>query len=214
MSQTSKIAIIGSGNVGANLGINLARHGFTLRFGLREPAKAKDVLAQCEGRAEAVGVSAAAQWADVIFLTVPANAAQDAVRSLGNVQGKVVVDCTNPLTWNDGPVWAPPAEGSVTAMLAKAFPGLRVVKGFSTFGAEFHLNPRLGGTSVDVPLAGDDADAKAQVMALAKATGFTPIDAGPLRNAAVLENLAILWIHLALKGGHGREVAFKLLKRD
>jgi 8-hydroxy-5-deazaflavin:NADPH oxidoreductase len=211
--MTSKIAIIGSGNVGANLGINLARHGFTLRFGVREPAKAQDTVAQCQGKAEAVSVSAAAQWADVIFLTVPANAALEAVRSLGNLQGKVLVDCTNPLTWNDGPVWAPPAEGSVTAQLAKAFPGVRVVKGFSTFGAEFHLDPSVGGTSIDVPLAGDDADAKAQVSAIAQAAGFTPLDAGPLRNAAVLENLAILWIHLALKGGPGREVAFKLLKR-
>ena len=48
--------------------------------------------------------------------------------------------------------------------------------------------------------------------AAAKA-GFSPIDAGPLRNASVLENLAMLWIHLALVGGKGRDVAFKLLHR-
>jgi predicted dinucleotide-binding enzyme len=39
------------------------------------------------------------------------------------------------------------------------------------------------------------------------------VDVGPLRNAAHLESLAILWIHLALVGGHGRNIAFKLLRR-
>jgi hypothetical protein len=51
------------------------------------------------------------------------------------------------------------------------------------------------------------------VAAIARAAGFEPIDAGPLRNAAVLENLAMLWIHLAMVGGHGRQVGFKLLGR-
>lgn len=214
MSQTSKIAIIGAGNVGASLGINLSRHGYPIRFGVREGSDVKELLAKCEGRAEAASVSAAAQWADVIFLAVPANAAEEAVRSLGDVKGKVLVDCTNPVAWGgDGPRLAPTPEGSVAATLAKAFPGLRVVKGFSTFGAEFHLDPRVGDTSVDVQLASDDAEAKALVSAIATKAGFTPVDVGPLRNAALLESLAVLWIHLAMKGGQGRHVAFKLLKR-
>jgi 8-hydroxy-5-deazaflavin:NADPH oxidoreductase len=213
MSQNPRITILGAGNVGGNLGINLSRHGFPVRFGVREGSNIQEVLARCEGKAEATSVSAATQWADVIFLAVPANAAVDALKAAGDVSGKVVVDCTNPLRWEDGPVHAPPPEGSVTAALAKAFPQARVVKGFSTFGAEFHLDPKIGDTSIDVQLAGDDAEAKALVSSIATRAGFTPIDAGPLRNAAVLEALAILWIHLAMKGGHGRQVGFKLLKR-
>lgn len=214
MSQTSRIAIIGAGNVGASLGINLSRHGYSIRFGVREGSDVKELLAKCEGRAEAASASVAAQWADVIFLAVPANAAEEAVRSLGDVKGKVLVDCTNPVAWGgDGPRLATTPEGSVAATLAKAFPGLRVVKGFSTFGAEFHLDPHVGDTSVDVQLASDDAEAKALVSAIATKAGFTPLDVGPLRNAALLESLAILWIHLAMKGGQGRHVAFKLLKR-
>jgi 8-hydroxy-5-deazaflavin:NADPH oxidoreductase len=216
MSQTSKIAIIGAGNVGASLGINLAGHGHPIRFGVRDGSdvKVKEVLAKCQGKAEAASVSAAAQWADIIFLAVPANSAEEAVRSLGDVKGKVLVDCTNPVAWgSDGPRVAPTPEGSMAATLAKGFPGLRVVKGFSTFGAEFHLDPRVGDMSVDVQLASDDAEAKALVSSIATNAGFTPIDAGPLRNAALLESLAVLWIHLAMKGGQGRHVAFKLLKR-
>ena len=57
-------------------------------------------------------------------------------------------------------------------------------------------------------VAGDDASAKATVLALARDMGFTPRDAGPLRNAAVLENLAVLWIHLATQSGMGRQFYF------
>jgi predicted dinucleotide-binding enzyme len=213
MNQNPRIAIVGAGNVGGNLGINLARSGFSLRFGIREGSDVKDVLAKCDGKAEATSIPEAAKWADVIFLSVPANAAVEATRSMGDISGKVLVDCNNPLRWDDGPVHIPPPEGSISAALAKAFPNVRVVKGFNTFGAEFHLDPKLGNTSIDVQLAGDDAEAKALVSSIASRAGFTPVDMGLLRNAAHLESLAILWIHLAMKGGHGRQIGFKLLKR-
>jgi len=143
---------------------------------------------------------------------VPGGVAVEAATALGDLTGKVLVDCTNPIRWDQGPVWAPPAEGSNAAALAKALPGVAVVKAFSTFGAEFHADPSLSEGPVDVQLAGD-AEGRSRVADLARHAGFCPIDAGPLRNAAVLENLAVLWIHLATVGGHGREVAFKLLSR-
>ena len=213
MSQNPRIAIVGAGNVGGNLGIRLARSGFSLRFGIREGSDADEVIAKCEGKAEGASIPEAAKWADVIFLSVPANAALEAARSMGDLSGKVLVDCNNPLKWEDGPVHTPPPEGSITAALARAFPTARVVKGFNTFGAEFHLDPALGGASIDVQLAGDDAEAKALVSSIATRAGFTPVDMGPLRNAAHLESLAILWIHLAMRAGQGRQIGFKLLKR-
>jgi len=62
-------------------------------------------------------------------------------------------------------------------------------------------------------LASDDAEAKKTVTEIATSAGFNPVDAGPLRNAAVLENVAMLWIHLATVGGHGREFVFTMQKR-
>jgi hypothetical protein len=132
-------------------------------------------------------------------------------RSLAaELAGKIVVDCNNPLVWKEGPVWAPPAEGSLAAALAKVVPDARVVKAFNTFGAEFHANPMLTGSPAQVFLAADDADAKKVVSEIATKAGFTTVDAGPLRNAAVLENLAMLWIHLATVGGQGRDFAFAM----
>lgn len=127
--------------------------------------------------------------------------------------GTIVVDCTNPLRWDDGPVHPPPPEGSMAAHLAKRFPALRLIKAFNTFGAEFHERPELGSTPADLYLAGDDADARRAITELARTVGFDPVDVGPLRNAAHLESLAILWIHLATVGKRGREFAFKTLAR-
>lgn len=209
----SKVAIIGAGNVGGNLGARLSQAGVLVRFGVRDASKAEAALAKSAPGTNAVAPEEAAAWADVIVLAVPGSAAVEAARALGALDGRVLVDCTNPIRWDDGPVWAPPAAGSNAAALANACPGARVVKAFNSFGAELHGDPRLSAGPVDVPMAGDDPDAKRAVAALAERGGFTPIDAGPLRNAALLENLAVLWIHLAMKGGHGREIGFKLLRR-
>ena len=208
-----QFAIIGVGNVGANLGIRLTAHGHEVAFGVRPGKDLGDLLDRCEGRGRAVSVGEAVSSAEVIFLAVPAHAAVDALRGLELVD-RIVVDCNNPLTWSDGPIWSPPEEGSTTAQLARAYPSARFVKGFNTFGAEFHRDPRLGPRGIDVQLASDDEEAKAKVAEIARSAGFEPVDVGGLRNAAALENLAVLWIHLALQMGRGRDIGFKLLERE
>lgn len=191
------IAIIGSGNVGAALAGRLNSAGYQVVFGGREP-----------------GVTAAAtRDAAIVLVAVPAAAAVEALRAAGDLSGKVIVDCTNPLRWENGPVWAPPAEGSMSHALVAALPGARVVKGFNHFGAEVQANPQTRVGPADAFFASDDADAKAAVMTMARAMGFEPKDAGPLRNAAALENLAVLWIHLATVGGAGRTFAFQMVER-
>lgn len=211
---TKKIAIIGSGNVGSSLGYRLTQSGFLVRFGVREGKDISDVLNECGEGAESSSLADATRWADIVFLAVPGNAAVEVASGLATeLEGKILVDCNNLLRWDQGPVWAPPAEGSLTAAIAAAVPAARVVKGFNTFGAEFHRDPGIGDKGIDVPLAGDDGEAKDAVAQVAEAAGFRAMDAGPLRNAAVLENVAMLWIHLAMVGGQGREAAFRLVHR-
>lgn len=213
--MSTKIAIIGAGNVGGNLGATLSKAGLPVHFGVKDASKdTKQLLARCGSDAHVETVEAAANWGDVVFIAVPANVAVDVARSLASsLAGKIVVDCNNPLTWKEGPVWAPPAEGSLAQAIAKAAPSARVVKGFNTFGAEFHANPKHAGTAADVFLAGDDADAKKTVSDVAKQAGFVAIDAGPLRNASVLENLAMLWIDLAMVRGQGRDFTFVMARK-
>ena len=195
------VGIVGAGRVGSALATRLRDAGLNVVVGLR----AGDTLAEPLG---ALGVTGAAvdalpAW---VFLAVPAPAALEACAPLG--AGTVVVDCTNPVGWDAGPVVDAPAEGSVAAQLQAARPDLRVLKGFNTFGAEWHADPGTSAGPVAVPVSGDDQAAKDEVMALASRAGFRPLDAGPLRNAALLEHSAVLWIHLATAGGLGRDHAF------
>jgi 8-hydroxy-5-deazaflavin:NADPH oxidoreductase len=62
-------------------------------------------------------------------------------------------------------------------------------------------------------VAGDDEANKPNVIELVAALGFETVDAGPLRNARLLEAHAMLWIDLALKRGLGPNWAFALLRR-
>ena len=212
MSETS-IAIIGTGNVGGALGARLAKAGYAVRFGARAGKDPGELLARAGNGASAHPPAEAVAGAEVVILAVPGKVAVAAATGLGSLEGKVLVDCTTPVGWDGGPVWSPPPEGSNSAALAAALPGARVVKAFNTFGAEFHADPSLPGGPADVQIAGDDDAARQQVAAIAERSGFTPVDAGPLRNAALLESLAVLWIHLATVGGRGRNAAFRLISR-
>lgn len=211
----TKIAIIGAGNVGGSLGARLASSGFAVKYGVRSDKGLDELLSRSKGATSGTPGEAAA-WADVVFLAVPAAAAVGVAAELAKaLDGKVLVDCNNPLTWKEGPVWAPPPEGSLSLALAKAAPGAKVVKAFNTFGAEFHADPSLPhGAAADVFYAGDDADAKKAVAEIAAKAGFRAVDSGPLRNASVLENLAMLWIHLALAAGHGRTFTLVMQSRE
>lgn len=194
----TKVAIIGNGNVGRNLGATLKRAGVEVVYGDREPSS----------------VAAAAAGATFVFVAVPADAAVTALANAGDLRGKIVVDCTNPISWSDGPVREAPAEGSVAARIQAAHVGARVVKAFNTFPAEVHGRPDIGGRAVDVLMASDDAEAKQTLGKLAAAAAFVPRDAGPMRNAAHLEALGVLVIHLGTIGRLGRRIAFDLDVRE
>ncbi len=63
-------------------------------------------------------------------------------------------------------------------------------------------------------VAGDDAMKKPAVMTLVAKLGFEPVDAGPLKNARLLEPFGMVWIDQAMKRGRGRDFAFALVKMN
>jgi predicted dinucleotide-binding enzyme len=208
-----KIGIIGAGNIGGGLARTLSKAGYSLQIGVRDPTSVRELTDELDDTSAGIP-SQAAESCDLLFLALPSAVAVDIIPTLGDLGGKIIVDCTNPLRWDQGPVWAPPREGSAAEAIASRAPNAKVIKAFNTFGAEFHRAPDLGGQPVDLLMAGDDADAKETLAAIANAAGFRPVDAGPLRNAALLENQAILWIHLAVVGGYGRDFAFQMVERS
>jgi predicted dinucleotide-binding enzyme len=207
-----RIGIIGAGSVGGALGRGWARAGHEVTFGVRDTSDAKVGKLVEETGARAASVAEAASAAEVVVLATPWEATQDAIRNAGDLAGKVVFDCTNPLA----PQLAGLTHGHETSgaeMVAGWAPGARVVKVFNTTGANNMANPDFNGVAATMFYCGDDADAKAAAARLAGDLGFDPVDAGALDQARLLEPLALLWIRLAYVQKMGREIAFKLMKR-
>lgn len=206
-----KIGIVGAGNIGGNLGRRWSSKGHAIQFGVRD-AGAADVealLKECP-ESSASDVKSAAAFGDVVVLALPWNAVAGVLGSIGDLKNKIVVDATNALKFGpDGPEPAVDTSGAQT--IAAMLPGAHVVKAFNTLGAEHLLDPVVGGHVCDAFLCGDDAAAKASVKKLAEEIGFRALDMGSLRNARVVEHLAIAWIYLAMKGGLGRNIALKVL---
>ena len=208
------IAIIGAGNVGGALGKSWAKAGHKIKFGLRDTAKPEVTsLLRDIGAGASVGSAAeAAAFGEVVVLTTPWTATQAAVQSAGNLAGKILVDCTNPLK-SDLSGLMVGLETSGAELIAHWATGARVVKCFNTTGSDNMANSNYGKDRVVMFLAGDDAAARKIVAQLGEDLGFEMIDAGNLQIARLLEPVALLWIHLAFKGGFGRNFAYKLLRR-
>lgn len=209
-----KIAIIGAGNVGGTLGQRFAQLGHRVVFGVKDSGDPKlaDLLRSCGPNASAASVGGAADRCETIVLAVPWQAVTDALQAAGNLSGKLLLDCTNPLKADLSglEIGLTSSAGEKVAELA---PGARVVKIFNTTGYNNMANPRYGSNGATMFYCGDDAAAKSEAAELATQLGFEPIDAGPLAHARLLEPAAMLWIWLAIFGGQGPNVAFHLDKR-
>jgi len=197
------ITIIGSGNMGSNLSRLFAtKHNVTLAS--RHPD---------ETRAKHPGITVtdyphAAQTAEIVVLAVPFSEVAAAAAGLGSLARKILVDVTNPLT----PDFMALTIGHTTSageQVQAAFPQARVVKAFNTVLAQVLAKAADGASTLpSILIAGNDGEANAVIMELAKEVGFSAFDTGPLTNARYLEPLAALGIQLAYAKGHGGEVGF------
>lgn len=207
-----RIAVIGIGMVGGTLGRRWAQAGHEVMFGVREPSSEKvgQLLAEAGANARAGSVAEAAAFGEVVVLATPWSGTEDAIRQAGDLSGKIVLDCTNPL--------APDMSGlvgdrSAAEQAASWARGAKVVKIFNSTGFKNMDDPQYGDDRVTMFYCGDDAEAKKVAAGLAGELGFEPVDAGPLAEARSLEYLALLWIHLAYVQKLGPGIAFKLIRR-
>lgn len=152
-----------------------------------------------------------AWWADVVLLAVPFGSVDEVVKSAGKaLAGKTVVDVTNALDANMGLAVGYTTSGAED--LQNKVPDARVVKAFNTVFAQHMATGKLGGKPIAAFVAGDDTDAKATVQQLARDIGFDPVDAGPLKNARLLEPMAYLNIQLGYVLGLGTDIGITLAK--
>jgi predicted dinucleotide-binding enzyme len=211
-----KIAIIGAGNVGGALGANWAQKGHDVVFGVRDPKaeKTQTLLRLIGGKASAASPAEAAAAADVIVLSTPWPATEAAIRSMGSLKGKIILDATNPLAMGPDGLGLEIGHSISGGEKVQGWAaGASVYKTLNSTGFGGMAEPIFNGVKSVMFVAGDDDAHKPKVIDLVGQLGFDAVDAGPLRAARLLEAHAMLWIHLALVRGLGRDWAFALVRR-
>ena len=208
-----KVLILGAGNMGAAFVKQLLKAGHQVSVTARSLEKAQ-TLAVANPGATAVAAANAAASADVVVLATAYADAIPALKSIGSLSGKVVIDISNPLT----PDYMGLTLGfntSASEEIAKALPEAQVVKAFNTLFAQVLAEgANFGnGQTVSVFVASDSEHAKQSATALAQSMGFATVDAGGLKNARYLEPLAGLNIYLGYGAGLGTSIAPSWIKR-
>jgi predicted dinucleotide-binding enzyme len=201
-----KVTIIGTGNMGTGLAKQIANAGHQVTVTGRDFNKAQS-LANNLGNVEATTVNEALGSSEVVIVATSYADAIAALKSIGNLNGKVVIDITNPLT-DDYMGLTIGHSTSAAEEIAKAVPEALIVKAYNTvFAQVLAEGPQLHGKQVPVFYATDSAQARETVSVLIKSTGFLPVNAGPLKNARYLEPVGGLNIYFGYGAGHGTTVA-------
>jgi NADPH-dependent F420 reductase len=208
------ITIIGYGNMGLGLARRIAGAGHTVTLTGLSLEKAQAAAATIDASIRVLPPAEAAHAADIVIATTPYTEQVKALQSLGDLTGKTVIDISNPVAADfSGLVVG--HTSSAAEEIAKALPGVKLVKAFNTVLAQvFSEGTEIAGQQVQVFIASDDAIAKSQVSTLATSMGFTPVDAGPLSNARNLEPLAMQNIWFAYMAGQGTGIAPVWLHRN
>jgi predicted dinucleotide-binding enzyme len=209
--MSTTLTVIGSGNVGSAVAALAAKGGAQVQVLGRDQEKAAALAAEVSGTAGAVGDAIAG---DIVVLAVPVTAFDELVAVYGaQLEGKVVVDVTNPVDFATFDSLTVPADSSAAAELQAKLPGAKVVKAFNTLFAGVLAAGQVGG---DVPavvlVAGDDEAAKSALIELVTAGGVKGIDAGSLKRAREMEAVGFLQMTLAAREITGWTGGFALRK--
>jgi predicted dinucleotide-binding enzyme len=181
-----RIGIVGAGRIGGNCAVQLARGGHEVKLSFARDTAKLDALAKEIGDRASVGTPAeAAEFGEIVILSVPWDAIGLALSEAGSLGGKIVIDTTNQY----GSESIPPDGQTAAQWNASRMPGARYTKSFNTltssFQAEAAFRPEADRAVQWV--CGDDEDAKSVVMDLIADAGYTPVDLGGTANAAVME---------------------------
>lgn len=201
------ITIIGTGNVGGALATNWSKKGHRINLGVQDVNNFKGIELLKNDSTKVFSISEAVTKSEVILVAIPPNAIFNVVEKLGDVSGKVIIDATNAVRQSPEPY------KTVYHCLADKTQA-EVVKCFNSTGFENMLDPIYNGEGIDMFMAGDSERAKSVARQLALDIGFSScLDFGKSDKVELLEKFALSWINLAIMQGHGRNMAFKVVRR-
>ena len=187
----------GTGDQGRGLARRFALAGHPVIIGSRSRERAQAAALQTGHDVRGLANRDAAREASVVIAAVPWEGHGDLLSGLAaELAGKIVVDCVNPLGFDQRGAYAlpvaegGPAEGSAAEQAAALLPGSRVVAAFHHVSAVLLLDPEVDTIDLDVLVLGDDRQATDLVQALAaRIPGVRGIYAGRLRNCGQIEAL-------------------------
>jgi NADPH-dependent F420 reductase len=189
------VAILGgTGDQGRGLGLRLAMAGNRIIIGSRDAGRAADAAATIGDPPQVTGAANedAAREADLVIAAMPWAGHADLLARLARaLEGKIVVDCVNPLGFDgQGAYSLPVPEGSAAQQAAAILGGSTVVGAFHHVSAVVLLDPEIAALDLDVLVLGDDRPATDLVRALAeRIPGVRGVYAGRLRNCGQVEAL-------------------------
>jgi predicted dinucleotide-binding enzyme len=187
-----KTAIIGLGNIGKQVALNLMAGGQRVLVADRGPTTAEDFAKTSEGKARAVSVADAIEQADLILFAVYFDATKGLLAQYRNqLAGKIVVDPSNPIApdGSGGFKKIIPQEQSSGQILASLLPpGAKLVKAFGTLAApSLKTGTRRSPEPNVLFYASDDRDAGNAVAELIKSSGFAPVRVGGIDQSVRIE---------------------------
>lgn len=222
-TETLKVGILGSGDVGKALAVGFAEYGHSVTIGSRSPEKLQawhdeatpGATADC-GSIALGSFADAADFGSIIVLATLFTGTENAIRLAGSDRfaGKVVIDATNPLAFHeDGPptlIYGHTDSGG--EHVQKWLPNARVVKAFNIVGNAHMVDPEFPGGTPDMFICGNDAAAKQTVADILSQFGWNTVDIGDIAGSRLLEPLCILWVTYGLTTGTWNH-AFALLRK-
>jgi 8-hydroxy-5-deazaflavin:NADPH oxidoreductase len=181
-----RIGIVGAGRIGGNCATQLAKGGHDVKLSFSRNRQRLERLAAEIGDRASVGTpQEAAEFGDVVVLSVPWDWIDEALSQAGSLEGRIVIDTSNQF----GSI-SPPADGETAAQHnAARVPGARYTKSFNTLTAAFQAEvaDRTEDQLVVQWICGDDADAKRVVAGLIADAGYAPVDLGGTPTCAAME---------------------------
>ena len=191
-----KIGIIGSGNIGGNIGKNWAKAGHEVMFSSRHPEELKAMADEVGAK---VGITKeAAAFGEVILLAIPYGKVPDLAEQIGSLDNKILIDAGNPYPSRDGEMAQKVIDDesqTATGYIASLFPKAKTVKAFNSVFYKVFAEQAFkeGEERIAVQICSDEPEAKETVKQLIKDMGFAPQDLGDLSQGVLFEPDAPLY---------------------
>ncbi|OGW34580.1 MAG: NADP oxidoreductase [Nitrospirae bacterium GWD2_57_9] len=189
--KIEKIGIVGSGRIGGNLGILLAKAGYEIFYSSRHPDTLKDLVKAAGPKARAGNVAEAVSFGDVIVLSVPLMALEELDhKTKAALKGKIVIDTSNPYPERDGEIAeeARREPGGMGTFVARLLPGARIVRAFNTvYFEDLKKTINKDGDKIGIPIAGDDQEGLKAAVELVERAGLDPVVVGGLSKSKLFD---------------------------